>query len=256
MPQAKAVAVADGTTLPLARSAVHQPFVLAMNEGVQESIYEASDLGVYANHGGKSWWFGFRIVPRQLEPEAPFVVVMQRRSAALPGSNDWLRVHVGDVTAGQVLVSMTDAKGGIIARSRSMGENDFIEIQLAKKAHVLVLERLVNRLVGNDHVSFQIVDKELFQPDVIAQFIRRVAESDAVFVREGMEHNAELARQFLRARHVNYKGPKRTPEQFVEAASKSLTTGEPYHVKLPDGTTVTAKEWFTGQLQQVRKELR
>ena len=71
-----------------------------------------------------------------------------------------------------------------------------------------------------------------------------------------MDHNAELARRFLRARYLNYTGPKRTPEQFVEAASKSLTTGEPYHVKLSDGTTVTAKEWFAGQLKEVRRELR
>ncbi len=256
MPQAKVVAVADGTTLPLTRSAVGRPFVLAMNEGVRQSIYQASDLGIDVQHGGKSWWFAFRIVPGQLAPEDPTVVVMQRRRVTLPGSNNWLRLHVGDITAGQAMVSVTDAKGHFIADARSLGEKDFIDIELANENHVLVLDHLVNRLVGNDHASFRIVDKKGFKPDEIAMFIRRIVDAKVLFVREGEEYNGHLAQRFLRARYLNHRGPKWTTEQFVEAACKSSRTGEPYHVKLPDGKVVGAKEWFTAQLQKMRREQR
>lgn len=256
MPQAKVVAVADGTTLPLTRSAVHRPFVLAMNDGVRKSIYQAADLGVDVQHGGKSWWFGFRIVPGQLEPEDPSFVVMQRRRVTLPGSNDWLRVHVGDITAGQALVSVTDALGRFVAHAQSLGEKDFLDIELANEQYVLVVDRLVNRLVGNDHASFRIVEKKRFKPDEIAMFIRRIVDAKVLFVREGQDYNADLAQRFLRARYLNHRGPKWTLEQFVEAASKSSRNGEPYQVRLPDGTVVAAKEWFTAQLKKMRSEQR
>jgi hypothetical protein len=118
------------------------------------------------------------------------------------------------------------------------------------------LDHLVNRLVGNDHASFRIVDKKGFKPDEIAMFIRRIVDAKVLFVREGEEYNSNLAQRFLRARYLNHRGPKWTAEQFVEAACKSSRTGEPYHVKLPDGKVVGAKEWFTAQLQKMRREQR
>lgn len=255
VPHARALGIADGATLPFARRDVQKPFVLAMNDGTRRSIFDAMDFGIEVQHGAKAQWFGFRVVPGRLQPEEPTFHVLQRRRAKLPGSNGWLSVRVGDITGGQTMLTVTDALGQRVTQQRSMGANDYVTIQLAQGAYVLVIDRLVNRLVGDDHAELRIVDKKRFRPSEIAAFIRHVGSQQGVlFVREGVNYSPELAQQFLRARRAAHRGKDLTTEQFVALASKSSRTGEPYHVQLADGRKVVAAKWFTEQLQLLRKK--
>ncbi len=254
VPHARVVGVADGATLPFARRAANKPFVLAMNDGLRASIYDAGDFGVDVQHGAVAWWFSFRVVPARLQPEEPTFTVMQRRRTKVPGSNDWLQVRIGDITAGQTMLTVTDALGHQVATQRSMGESDYVTIKLASGDYVLVIDRLVNRLIGDDHAVLRIVDKVQFRPNVIAAFIRHVgAQPNILFVREGVSYSPELAQRFLRARQAANRGKSLTAEQFVALASKSSRSGEPYHVQLADGTQVTAAKWFGEQLALMRK---
>ena len=255
MPQAKAIATAGQTTLPLARAKPHQPLVLKMNDGIRDSLYEASDFGIFLGHGAKTWWFEFQVVPRELQPGA-HLVVMQRQTAALPDSNGWMRVRVGDVTAGQVLVSMADAEGKIFKRSRSMMDKDAIMFALGEEEYALVLKRIVNRLVGSDHVTFEIVDKEHYRPDVIAALMRRVAADSGIYVRDGVDYSMTHFHDLLRAQVAGYRGKRPSPEKFLEDVVKSGRFGEESHIKRGDGTTVTPKEWLTAELARVRRDLR
>lgn len=252
--QARVVAIADGTTMPFVRPKASRRFVLQMNDGVRKSIYQAGELGVHVQHGDRSWWFGFRVVPGSLEPEHPRAIVQQRKRVKLPGSNGWLTLQIGDVTGGTVWVNLVDARNRPVVPARMMGKNDFLEIKLAKKAHVLVLDRLANKLIGQDFAEFRIEDRSGFKPDEIALLLQRVGAAKVTFVREGQDYNATMAQQFLRVRWLNHRGPKLTTEQFVAIASKSSEHGKPYHIKLQGGKVVTALEWFTGQLREIRKE--
>ena len=254
VPQARVVGIADGATLPFARRAANKPFVLAMNEGLRGSIYDAGDFGIDVQHGASAWWFGFRVVPGRLQPEEPTFTVMQRRRSKLPGSNDWLTVRIGDITAGQTMLTVTDALGHEVATQRSLGAHDYVTIKLALGEYVLVIDRLVNRLLGDDHAVLRIVDKQKFRPNEIAAFIRHVgAQQNILFVREGVNYSPKLAQQFLRARQADNRGKNLTAEQFVALASKSSRSGDPYHVQLGDGSQVTAAKWFGEQLQRMRK---
>jgi len=254
-PQATAIATADQTTLPLFRAKPSQPFVLKMHDGIRASLHEANEFGISLRHGEKSWRFDLKVVPRELLSGA-HLVVMQRQHKALPGSNGWLKVRVGDVTGGEVLVSMTDADGAVVESSRSMVDKDWIEFALGKQQYVLVLKRIVNRLVGNDHVTFEVVEKARHRPDGIAALMRRVAAASGVYVRDGHDYPLDLLRYQLRAQLVAYRGQRPSPEQFVADASKPGEDGKPGQVKVADGKIVTVKEWLTAELAEVRKELR
>jgi len=252
--QARVVAVADGTTMPFAMGKQRRPHVLLMNKGVRKSIHGSSEFGVHVQHGGRSWWFGFRVVPGSIDEWQEPVHIAQRKRVKLPGCNEWLTLQIGDVTKGTVWVNVVNAKNRTVVQPRLMGENDFAEIKLANKTQVLVLDRLVNRLVGDDSAMFRIVDKDKFKPDEVALLLRRIGTAKVKYVREGQDHNADIAQQFLRVRLLNNRKAKWTPEQFIEAASKSSRTGDPYQIKLADGKVVPAKKWFTEQLLEIRRE--
>ena len=165
-------------------------------------------------------------------------------------------LRVGDVTAGQVLVSMADAEGKIFKRSRSMMDKDAIMFALGEEEYALVLKRIVNRLVGSDHVTFEIVDKGHYRPDVIAALMRRVAADSGIYVRDGVDYSMTHFHDLLRAQVAGYRGKRPSPEKFLEDMVKSGRFGEESHIKRGDGTTVTPKEWLTAELARVRRDLR
>lgn len=72
-----------------------------------------------------------------------------------------------------------------------------------------------------------------------------------VFIRNGSEHNGAEAAKHLR-RKLDYAGERvRTAEEFVKAcASESSMTHQRYKVRLADGTTMDAANYFGGKLRE------
>jgi hypothetical protein len=71
------------------------------------------------------------------------------------------------------------------------------------------------------------------------------------FIRNGTEHDATAAATHLRQK-LSYFGERiKTAEQFVKyCASESSLTHRPYGIRLPDGTTKNASDYFTEQLRE------
>ena len=72
----------------------------------------------------------------------------------------------------------------------------------------------------------------------------------ATFVRNGREYDARAASSHLQ-RKLKYAGSRvRTAEDFIAlCGSKSSVTGEPYLIRLADGTTVKTEAFFRKKLR-------
>lgn len=87
----------------------------------------------------------------------PFRVV-QRRSLAVPGSRDFLTVHLGDISGTRVPVTLTGADGTVFFEQRLLSQGDRAEFALGDGAprYVLVIDRLVNMMLGDDHAELRV----------------------------------------------------------------------------------------------------
>ncbi len=79
----------------------------------------------------------------------------------------------------------------------------------------------------------------------IDALIAAVESSGITFIRNGSEHDAASAASHLRRKRAAAGDDIATAEQFIdELATKSSVSGEPYRVRLADGTEQDAAPWF------------
>jgi len=72
----------------------------------------------------------------------------------------------------------------------------------------------------------------------------------AKFIRNGSEHDARAAASHLRLKLRAAGNKVKTAEDFIKyCASGSSMTGEPYLIRLADGTTVRAEVFFRNKLK-------
>jgi len=175
----------------------------------------------------------------------------QRSDAAVPGSGGKLRVHVGDVTRGQVEVTLAHAERGVLVPATSMREGRGAAFAHEGRRYRLVLVDLDNRLVGDDHAKF-LVTTGPTERERIEALIEAVARSEGlVFVRNGVEHGAKKAAGHLRRKWDAAGERIETAEQFIEhLASRSSITGEPYEIRLRHGAAMPAAAWFRARLAE------
>ena len=84
---------------------------------------------------------------------------------------------------------------------------------------------------------------------------------NATFIRSGEEYTGSQASRHLRMKlrqaQNTFGGddfaPQLTVENFIEqVASKSYFTGQPYYIRMPNGQTMTARDWLYQQLYNFR----
>jgi hypothetical protein len=178
--------------------------------------------------------------------------VQQRATVAIPGSNGWLRVHIDDITMGATLLDVVTADGRTLVLQQTVSERDVVEFALAGERCALVVDRLVNRLVGEDHAELRVAPAANLKPDRIAQLVRAVRESKDTFVRDGKDWPGTAAAQLLVAKVSSPAGRAATLDEFIDTlGSRSSTTGEPYQVRRQDGTTVTMQQWLRAALSEI-----
>lgn len=72
----------------------------------------------------------------------------------------------------------------------------------------------------------------------------------AKFIRNGSEHDARAAADHLRLKLKAAGSKVKTAEDFIKfCASRSSMTGEPYLIRLADGTTVRSEVFFRNKLR-------
>jgi hypothetical protein len=74
----------------------------------------------------------------------------------------------------------------------------------------------------------------------------------AKFIRNGREYDARSASSHLRLKLRAAGDRVKTTEDFIAlCASKSSMSGEPYLIRLVDGTTVKAEAFFRNRLKEI-----
>lgn len=200
--------------------------------------------------------YGLQAVPHRLEPAATDeVTVVQRRSAALPGSRGYFQVRLGDITAGQVLVELHGARGENLLEQRSLRPGQHATFTIGDEGYVLTLVRLTNLLIGDDFAILKVRNRVPFEERRIDELLARVERSTITFEREGKDHTGVQAAEHLRGKLQAARAPQLTCEEFIrKVASRSSTTGNPYHVRKADGTRVEAEVWLREQVAAIQAD--
>jgi hypothetical protein len=80
------------------------------------------------------------------------------------------------------------------------------------------------------------------------------APKGTIFIRNGKDYSRDKAAEHLRTKYRRGKKYAATAELFIEnIASKSSVTKVEYRIKFPDGKTVTAREFFIGELKNLKE---
>jgi hypothetical protein len=194
--------------------------------------------------------------PSLVLPSEPLrLTIVQRQSKAIPGSNETLRISIGDITSGQALVTIASSDGSNVLDTTSLRESETADFTVNAARFQLRVEELRNLLTGDDFaiLSIRSAGKPLSEPEKIDRLIQYVASLEgAKFIRNGEEHLPRAAADHLRRKRANAGGSIRTARQFIdELASKSSLSGEEYRVRLNDGKEISSKELLDGELNRL-----
>ncbi len=190
------------------------------------------------------------------EAGAPLRLV-QRTSAELPGSGGVYTLAIDDITAGQVGLTIGRKDGGGVLVTKSVRPKESVPFTIDDHRYEVVVEALDNELVGDDVAQLLVravagddVKATRSEPERIEALIAAIAASDIVFIRNGSEHSASEAADHLRTKWSRAGDRVQTAEQFIDVlASTSSQSGEPYRMRLPDGTERDAGPWLHERLR-------
>ena len=178
----------------------------------------------------------------------------QRSTEPVTGSDGGLLLTIGDVTGGQVDVSLADAKGATVLAPRSMAPGDTADFDFEGRAYTLRLVDLHNELVGEDTATFAVLAAgtgSSDEADRIERLIRHIAGlKGATFIRNGTAHDAAEAAEHLR-RKWRAAGVEMSAAQFIDAiASESSMSGRKYRIRFSDGREVESGAYLHERLRE------
>lgn len=194
--------------------------------------------------------YALHLPPRRLD--FPFdeakMTIYQRDAKEIPGSNGALRVRLGDITAGQVLVTVEGPGREMLVDKTSMKAGDTVSLVLTEENYILRLDKLINLLMGNDYAVFTLMPRHHYEANRIDALLGIIERSDVTFIRNDHELTGQAFAAHLRGKHRFYGTSGTSLAGFIEnIASRSSTTGRPYRVKLANGEIVDAGEWLRDQ---------
>ena len=186
------------------------------------------------------------------------MTVVQRHSKEVPGSEGYLKMRIGDITGGQVLLSVTAADGQTLIAQKSVRAGDEETFVVGEEQYKLRAESLVNFIVGDDYGVFTVsrvlpveVD-EIGEREKIGRLIAIIEESDITFIRNNRECTPKQAAEHIRKKYGFAQEDIQTLDEFIDkVASYSWTSGRDYLVRSPDGTEVKAKAWLREQSERL-----
>lgn len=230
---------------------------LAVDEGLRARIVASGAFAVEVDLPAGRHVFRFAIAPTQLDPAqlGKRFSVMQRMSATVPGSREFLAVALGDITFGETQLVVRGPGRDLFAPPRPVFQGDWVEFSLANGSYVLVVDRLVNAVFGEDHAELRVVAAADFAPDPVAVLIRRVAASPDTFVRAGVESSGGATARVLASQCAAEHVRGLSLDRFVdEVASRSRKDGSEHRVRRTDGTEVSMRDWLRAELEAYEVE--
>lgn len=176
------------------------------------------------------------------------ITIYQRETRDVPCSAGSLKLSLGDITGEQVLVSVTDQHKNSLIDRAEMRAGDKASLTVQGRSYFLVMDQLVNLLVGEDYANVCIMRPEAWHSWAIEHLLSAIEKSGLVFIRNGVELDGPSLALHLRQKQGAMKLQHSSVDEFVDkVASKSSMTGEPYMVKFRDDRSVVLAEWLRQQ---------
>ena len=141
----------QGDTLSLSLGG--RDYVLCLSKLVNLII--GHDFGVFSLMPSRVWQAKNSVPDRLDFPwEKARMTIHQRASKKLRGEDGFLRVQLGDITAGEVPVTIFGPNNEVVVDTTAMQQGDTLPVPLARRGYVLRLDRLVNLPLGDDFGVF------------------------------------------------------------------------------------------------------
>jgi hypothetical protein len=238
--------------------------LLALDDALREAWLRDGVLALTCPVGARDVPIALRAVPTALDPKgmATGVSIRQRSSAEVPGSRGYLRVRIDDISGPRVPLSVVTGEGGTLVDDAILVQGDEVRFDLGDRHYKLVVERLVNELIGDDYI--RVVTREVPSDEIdrlastrarIEALIRAVEASDAVFLREGKEYSGKEAADHMRGKYERARTVVKSVDEFIDRiAGASWTTGVEYKVRPAGGEATGAKGWLREELRRIEGE--
>lgn len=92
----------------------------------------------------------------KLNPDPLQITVVQRGTQDIPGLQGLARLHIEDITDGQVVLSILDAADQPLLTPASVRSGQVISFKLKGRRFYVRVSRLKNKLLGEDFGEFEI----------------------------------------------------------------------------------------------------
>lgn len=117
---------------------------------------------------------------------------------------------------------------------------------------MLVVDRLVNLLVGRDFGVFSLMPRDEWERHKIDILLKMIETSDVTFIRNNEELTGAVFAEHLRQKREHLFPGVVSVDQFIDqVASRSSLSGSPYQVKLPDGQILDVATWLPKQAIEI-----
>lgn len=195
----------------------------------------------------------------KLEDGKKEIQLVQRHSAEVEGYNRNLYLHIDDITGGSTFLTVKDGNNFLVEENISEGQ--MLDFEFDGCKYVIECTSQNNVLIGEDDATFLIrepTEEErnrtgYTEEEKIELLLEKVAASYVTFIRNGNEYPPAEAADHLRMKWNNARDKVKTLDDFIEhIASSSSSSGEPYQIKLPDGSTVSANTWMKEQAKGLK----
>ena len=94
----------------------------------------------------------------KLPEELVEMTVMQREEKIIPGSDKSVRIRLGDITEGQVLLSVVTADGEYLLQRTSVEQGDELRFDVGKDEFLIRVVELRNILIGDDFAKITVAE--------------------------------------------------------------------------------------------------
>jgi len=196
-------------------------------------------------------------ITHQRLTDGPVSLTIDQRSAGIvPQFDTKVLIALGDISRGDVLVTIKVDNESVLAGPTSMREGDTLLFTFEDVDYAAELLDMERELIGTDRATFRVrlaAGARLNETQKIEKLIDSLATMQgATFIRNDESHTAVEAAEHLRSKWKWAGNRITTAEQFIDQlATRSSQSGKPYVIRMADGTDVEAGPYLREQLGKI-----
>jgi hypothetical protein len=177
--------------------------------------------------------------------EAACLTVVQRRTREIPGWRGYLRLHLGDITRGQVVIEVHAGSASVVRR-RSVRPGDRVAFQVGGRSYHLLVASLVNFLIGNDYGIFVAYEKRVPEAAKIEALIAMVRHAPVLFYEGDAKRTQAWMERHLRDSLRAWSAKHKTLEDFILRVA-GPHADRTFAVRSPGAEKTGLREWLEEQ---------